>query len=49
MTGPLRGTHDLTDEGFWTCALIAMLDASGPDVQTVIARRHGLLSASMCA
>ncbi|GEB38015.1 hypothetical protein GLI01_20500 [Gluconacetobacter liquefaciens] len=49
MTGPLRGTHDLTNEGFRSCALIAMLDASRPDSQAVIARRHGPLSAWMCA
>ncbi|GBR06882.1 hypothetical protein AA21952_2151 [Acetobacter oeni LMG 21952] len=49
MTGLLRGPHDLTDEGFRSCALIAMLDASGPDSQTVIARRHGRLSASIYA
>ncbi|WP_231367935.1 hypothetical protein [Acetobacter aceti] len=49
MTGLLRGTHDLANEGFRSCALIAMLDASGPDVQTVIARRHDPLSASMRA
>ncbi|WP_242011536.1 hypothetical protein [Acetobacter fallax] len=49
MTGLLRGPHDLTDEGFRSCALIAMLDASGPDSQAIIARRHGPLSASMRA
>ncbi|MEN3176916.1 hypothetical protein ABDK75_13050 [Gluconobacter sp. OJA] len=45
MTGPLRGTHDLANEGFRACALIAMLDAAGPDSQAVIACCHGPLSA----
>ncbi|MCH4091853.1 hypothetical protein [Acetobacter sp.] len=48
MTGSLRGPHDLADEGFRSCALIAVPDASGPDIQTVIACRHGPLSAPLC-
>ncbi len=49
MTGLPRGAHNLTTEGFRSCVLIVMLDASGPDSQAVIARRRDPLSACSTA
>ena len=40
--GLLRGPHHLADEGLWAlAATVAVLDASRPDAQVVVARRHG--------
>jgi hypothetical protein len=42
MAGLLRGPHHLADEALWTLgALIAVANAAGPDMQVVVARRHG--------
>jgi hypothetical protein len=37
----LRGSRHLADEGLWAlAAVVAVLDAPGPDAQVVVARRH---------
>ena len=42
MAGLLRGPHHLANEGLRTLgALVAVADAAGPDMQVVVARRHG--------
>src|ERR1700686_5418121 len=42
MAGLLRGPHYLANEGLRTLgALVAVADAAGPDMQVVVARRHG--------
>jgi hypothetical protein len=41
MTGLLRGPHHLADEGLRALATaVAMLDASWPNAQIVVAGRH---------
>src|SRR5580704_12033393 len=42
MAGLLRGPHHLANEGLRTLgALVAVADAAGPDMEIVVARRHG--------
>jgi hypothetical protein len=37
----LRGPHHFADEGLWALAArVAVLNASGPDPQVIVARRH---------
>jgi hypothetical protein len=42
MAGFLGGAHDLANEGLRTLgALVAVADAAGPDMEVIVARRHG--------
>jgi hypothetical protein len=44
MAGLLCGPHHLANESLRTLgALVAVADATGPDTQVIVARRHGCM------